>query len=332
MNNSKKIIILLIAVLIMCDSLPMFAYSQDDDNTRNVLKQGLLGAGVGAISSSASGGNAGQGALIGAGTGVIGSALLDAITGPSSSSSSRRAPPPDDYYYADSPQDYYYEEPPQESGTSKVLKQGLVGAGTGALASGMSGGDAGKGALIGAGTAVIGNALLDAITTPAPQRRRVYRRAPAPQQYPPQSNQQYQSAQQPYQPQYQAPNAPQAQNVQVSDEVGSEGKKKIIKKYDSSGKLVSEEEIYYLKGAQSMKNSLWIAVILVLAALLTFEFRYTLVVNSPIVAKIDRLTGDVWIANSGMWLKVNHAVKDKAPVQQASVAKSADKTVQGKTK
>ncbi|GEM_PF-2233525 len=81
-----------------------------------------------------------------------------------------------------------------------------------------------------------------------------------------------------------------------------------------------------------MKNSLWIAVILVLAALLTFEFRYTLVVNSPIVAKIDRLTGDVWIANSGMWLKVNHAVKDKAPVQQASVAKSADKTVQGKTK
>ena len=160
MKSFKKIAVYMVALLFICDSPAVIAYGQDDDNTRNVLKQGLLGAGVGAISSSASGGNAGQGALIGAGTSVIGSALLDAITGPSSSSSSRRAaPPPDDYYYADSPQDYYYEEPPQESSSSKVLKQGLVGAGTGALASGMSGGNAGKGALIGAGTSVIGNAL-----------------------------------------------------------------------------------------------------------------------------------------------------------------------------
>ena len=212
------------------------AYGQDDDQTRNVLKQGLLGAGVGAISSSASGGNAGQGALIGAGTSVIGSALLDAITGPSSSSSSRRsAPPPDDYYYADSPEDYYYEEePPQESGTSKVLKQGLVGAGVGAISAGASGGDAGKGALIGAGTNVIGNALLDAITQPPQQRRKVYRKIPPQQQYPQQ--QQYRSG-----PQYQP------QNVQVQEEaVGSgEGRKKVIKKYDANGKLVSEEEIYY---------------------------------------------------------------------------------------
>ena len=238
----KKFGLYLIAVLFACGSLAGFAYGQNDDNTRNVLKQGLLGAGVGAISSSASGGNAGQGALIGAGTSVIGSALLDAITGPSSSSSSRRsAPPPDDYYYADSPEDYYYEEPPQESGTSKVLKQGLVGAGAGALASGMSGGNAGKGALIGAGTSVIGNALLDAITQPPQQRRRVYRKAPPqPQQYPPQ---QYQQQYQPqaYQQQYQP------QNIQVSEEpVGSgEGKKKIVKKYDANGKLVSEEETYY---------------------------------------------------------------------------------------
>jgi len=212
------------------------AYGQDDDQTRNVLKQGLLGAGVGAISSSASGGNAGQGALIGAGTSVIGSALLDAIIGPSSSSSSRRsAPPPDDYYYADSPEDYYYEEePPQESGTSKVLKQGLVGAGVGAISAGASGGDAGKGALIGAGTNVIGNALLDAITQPPQQRRKVYRKIPPQQQYPQQ--QQYRSG-----PQYQP------QNVQVQEEaVGSgEGRKKVIKKYDANGKLVSEEEIYY---------------------------------------------------------------------------------------
>ena len=246
----RKLGFCILAILFTIDSMAGFGHAQDD-NTKNVLKQGLLGAGVGAISSSASGGNAGQGALIGAGTSVIGSALLDAITGPSTSSSSSRrsAPPQDDYYYADSPEDYYYEEPPQESNTSKVLKQGLVGAGTGALASGMSGGNAGKGALIGAGTAVIGNALLDAITQPPQQRRKVYRRAPQPQQYPPQQyQQQYPPQQQQYQQQYQpAQTQVQPQNIQVSDEVvgSGEGKKKVVKKYDANGKLVSEEEIYY---------------------------------------------------------------------------------------
>lgn len=250
MRNLKKLPVYLIAILFACELSAVFAYGQNNDNTKNVLKQGLLGAGVGAISSSASGGKAGQGALIGAGTAVIGSALLDAISGPPASSSRapRSAPPPDDYYYADEQQDYYYEEPPQQSGSSKVLKQGLVGAGTGALASGMSGGDAGKGALIGAGTSVIGGALLDVITAPPQQRRKVYRRPPPqqPQQYPPQAyQQQYQP--QPYQQQYQPAPAIQAQNIKVSDEiVGSgEGKKRIVKKYDANGKLVSEEETYY---------------------------------------------------------------------------------------
>jgi hypothetical protein len=196
------------------------ACGQDDDNTRNVLKQGLVGAGVGAISSGASGGDAGKGALIGAGTAVIGSALLDAVTGPSTSSrGGRRAAPADDeeYYYADEPEEYY-EEPPQESGTGKVLKQGLVGAGVGAISAGASGGDAGKGALIGAGTTVIGNALLDTITQPPAQRRgKVYKRIPR-------------------------------QNVQVEEAPSDEttgSRKKIIRKYDENGKVVSEEEIYY---------------------------------------------------------------------------------------
>jgi hypothetical protein len=208
-----------------------------------VLKQGLLGAGTGAIAAGASGGNAGQGALIGAGTNVIGGALLDAISGPSSSSSSSRRSAPQDEYYDDQRGEYYYEEPaPQQSGTSQVLKQGLLGAGTGAIASGMSGGNAGKGALIGAGTNIIGGALLDAISQPA-QPKRVYRRAPqpAPQQY-------QQPYQQQYQPQYQQPQqVVQPQNVQVQEEtVGSgDGCKKVIKKYDANGKLVSEEEIYY---------------------------------------------------------------------------------------
>jgi hypothetical protein len=255
MNISRAAIYAIIALAVV-SLLAIPSFAQDDD-TRNILKQGLLGAGTGAIASGASGGNAGQGALIGAGTNVIGGALLDAITTPSGSSggSYRRGAPQQGYY--DDQGDYYYEEPPQESGTQKVLKQGLLGAGTGAIASAASGGDAGKGALIGAGTNVIGGALLDAITTPS-QPKRVYRRPPQqyqqqyqpqPQQYQPQYQQQYQPQPQQYQPQYQQQPqmVVQPQNVSVKEEtVGSgDGRKKIIKKYDANGKLVSEEEIYF---------------------------------------------------------------------------------------
>lgn len=214
------------------------AIAQDDDGTKKVLKNGLLGAGTGAIAAGTSGGNAGTGALIGAGTGAIGGALLDAITTPSSSSSTRprrhSAPPQDDQYYDDTAydsEDYYYEEPPQESSTQKVLKQGLVGAGTGAIAAGASGGNAGKGALIGAGTGVIGGALLDMLTTPS-QPKKVYRR-------PPQATRPRVITQTP---------APQVQqNIRVSEEAAGTdgGRKKVIKKYDDTGKLVSEEEVYY---------------------------------------------------------------------------------------
>ena len=204
------------------------AYSIEE-NTKNVLKQGLLGAGTGAIASGVSGGNAGTGALIGAGTNVVGGALLDAMTAPPASTgrSSRRSAPPQAQYYDDE-EDYgngqeYYEEPPQESGTSKVIKQGLLGAGTGALASGMSGGNAGKGALIGAGTNVIGGALLDMMTQPS-QPKRVYRKAPARQQ----------------------PQAPVRIQQPGDGTVGTgTSQKKIIRKYDDNGKVISEEEIYY---------------------------------------------------------------------------------------
>lgn len=224
--NGRKIFSASAISLIMIFAAGL-VYCQDDDSSRQILKQGLLGAGTGAIAAGASGGKAGQGALIGAGTGVIGSALLDALTGPPRSSRpAAPPPPPQGYYYPDQPEEYY-EEPPQESTSQKVLKQGLVGAGTGALAAGMSGGKAGQGALIGAGTSVIGNALIDTITTPPQQRTgRVYRRIQPP---PPQ-----------VQPQMQP------QNVQVQEEqVPEGGKKKIVKHYDANGKLVSEEEIYY---------------------------------------------------------------------------------------
>jgi hypothetical protein len=213
------------------------ACAQDDEGAKKVLKNGLLGAGTGAIAAGTSGGNAGQGALIGAGTGAIGGALLDAITAPSSSAPAprrRSAPPPDDEYYDENyydSEDYYYEEPSQGSATQNVLKQGLVGAGTGAIAAGASGGNAGKGALIGAGTGVIGGALLDMLTAPS-KPKKVYRRPP----------------QQPRPRVVTQQAAPQVrQNIKVSEEAAGPdgGRKKIIKKYDDTGKLVSEEEVYY---------------------------------------------------------------------------------------
>ncbi len=208
-----------------------------DDGTKNVLKQGLLGAGTGAIASGASGGNAGTGALIGAGTGVIGGALLDMITSPSSSSSSSRRSAPvqqaqyyDDQDNPDDGQEYYEEEPAQESTGAKVLKNGLLGAGTGAIAAGASGGSAGKGALIGAGTGAIGGVLLDMMTQPS-QPKRVYRRAPARQ--PTQATRVQQ--------------APTIQQPGDDSETTGTGtsRKKVVRKYDDNGKVISEEEIYY---------------------------------------------------------------------------------------
>jgi len=213
----------------------------DEEGTRNVLKQGLLGAGTGAIASGASGGNAGTGALIGAGTGVIGGALLDAITTPSASSrSSRRSAAPqqaqyyDDQDNPDDGQEYYEEEPAQESTGSKVIKQGLLGAGVGAISAGASGGSAGKGALIGAGTGAIGGVLLDMMTQPS-QPKRVYRRAPARQQ--PQQAVRVQQSQASARVQQPGDDEPGATGTGTSH-------KKIVRKYDDSGKVVSEEEIY----------------------------------------------------------------------------------------
>ncbi|OIO36860.1 MAG: hypothetical protein AUJ72_05565 [Candidatus Omnitrophica bacterium CG1_02_46_14] len=224
-------------------------YSGNEDPNKKIIKQGLLGAGVGAISASASGGKAGQGALIGAGTNVIGGALLDTLTTPSQpqrtqyvqqapvqyvqaapqytpqaqqsypvqpASTYRQEPQP--VYVQQAPA--YYNPPPQEDPNKKILKQGLLGAGVGAISASASGGSAGKGALIGAGTNVIGGALLDTLMSPS----------------------------QPQQPQpvyYQQASQPQYQYQQQSQPISTnQPHKKIIRKYDSDGNVVSEEEVW----------------------------------------------------------------------------------------
>src|SRR5437762_875206 len=81
----------------------------------------------------------------------------------------RDAPRP--VYVQPSPRPVYVQPPPspQDEYNRKIIKQGVLGAATGAIAAGSSGGKAGQGALIGAGTNVLGGALLDYLTNPQSQ-------------------------------------------------------------------------------------------------------------------------------------------------------------------
>ena len=75
----KVLTILLITIFVVgCIFISETSWAK---SSRNILKEGLLGAGTGAASSAISGGNAGTGALVGAGVSVIGGALLDTLTG-----------------------------------------------------------------------------------------------------------------------------------------------------------------------------------------------------------------------------------------------------------
>ncbi len=194
----RSIIVILAAICFLAATANC-GLAQEDGTTR-ILKSGLVGAGSGALAAGMSGGNAGKGALIGMGTSVIGNALLDMLSG----NSGRRRRSRRDEYYDD--EDDYYEER-QGDPSHQIIKSGLVGAGTGAIAAGASGGKAGQGALIGAGTSVIGGALLDSITQP-PSRRRVRKRR------------------------------------RETERVPAEApRSKVIRKYDENGNLIYEEII-----------------------------------------------------------------------------------------
>lgn len=176
------------------------AFASEED--LRIVREGLLGAGVGATSSYASGGKGGQGALIGAGTQVIGNALIGILTESPNSRNSQpvyyQQPATSNYQqprrhhhswnpqpqpqpaqmqtqtvyvyrtepvYIQQPQPqpvyYNYGYKPQEDYNRKIIKQGLMGATVGAISSYASGGKGGRGALIGAGTNVIGGSLLE---------------------------------------------------------------------------------------------------------------------------------------------------------------------------
>ena len=96
----------------------------------------------------------------------------------------------------------------QDEYNKKVIKQGLMGAAVGAIAAETSGGKAGQGALVGAGTNVLGSALFDVLTAPSAQPQQVTTA------YAPYANQWTQQ---------------------------NQNNKKIIRKYDNNGNIVSEE-------------------------------------------------------------------------------------------
>ena len=81
-----------------------------------------------------------------------------------------------------------------------------------------------------------------------------------------------------------------------------------------------------------MKYLIIAIVILIIGAGIIIENRYDIKIHSPIVAKLDRLTGDVYIANSGYWNKIqapgqgyNQSVNQPA---QAVAAQGVDKPKQ----
>ncbi len=108
----KMICIGIILGFVVMSVLPVFAQN-NDDTSRNILKEGILGAATGAVAAGASGGKAGKGALIGAGTNVIGGALLDTMTGPSQKQVPQQAP----VYVTPAPQPVYVTPVPQPVST-----------------------------------------------------------------------------------------------------------------------------------------------------------------------------------------------------------------------
>lgn len=109
-----KRLICMVMILGFVAMLVLPAMAQDD-SSKKVLKQGILGAVTGAVAADQSGGKAGKGALIGAGTSVIGGAVLDTVFG----SGQQSAPAQQQPVYAPQPQQApVYAPPAPQAATS----------------------------------------------------------------------------------------------------------------------------------------------------------------------------------------------------------------------
>ncbi|MEA3489765.1 MAG: hypothetical protein U9R44_05450 [Candidatus Omnitrophota bacterium] len=80
--NMKLVVCFILAAVIM--ALPLRECFADRRGSSDLLRQGLLGAGAGAVGGAASGAKGGdvwKGALAGAGVNIVGGALLDSMSG-----------------------------------------------------------------------------------------------------------------------------------------------------------------------------------------------------------------------------------------------------------
>ena len=133
-----------------------------------------------------------------------------------------------------------------------ILRQGLLGAGTGAIAAGASGGKAGKGAPIGAGTAVIGGALLNLFTNSGSQQPVVYAQPAYNPQPVYQAQPVYQQQQTVYQEQpvygqqvvYQSAPVYQEDHTYIRRDYSHRTHRYIVRQYDRYGRLVGERVVY----------------------------------------------------------------------------------------
>ncbi|MGB2630937.1 MAG: hypothetical protein WBD24_06415 [Candidatus Omnitrophota bacterium] len=81
--KAKVLACIVISVLLLCMICPD-SFAQRRKTSSDLLREGLLGAGAGAVGGAASGAKGGdiwKGALAGAGVNIVGGALLDSMSG-----------------------------------------------------------------------------------------------------------------------------------------------------------------------------------------------------------------------------------------------------------
>ena len=126
----NKIFIVLVAIFIL------FGFSVDhvsaNSSSSDILKQGLLGAGSGAVGGAASGAKGGdiwKGALAGAGVNIVGGALLDSLSGEKVSSTQRVDDSTSRDAYSQGYQDGYQNgyKAGYTQGYKDGLKEGTIG-------------------------------------------------------------------------------------------------------------------------------------------------------------------------------------------------------------
>ena len=82
--RSKVLLCVIIVVVMVLTPLAEHAVSAGSNKSSDILRQGLLGAGAGAVGGAASGAkgrDVWKGALAGAGVNILGGALLDSMSG-----------------------------------------------------------------------------------------------------------------------------------------------------------------------------------------------------------------------------------------------------------